>query len=134
MMVRINMGGPRLYTAPLFLSPLVSVTGSSTGSYVAVEKFFFFIGTASIGVGILLWMRDSRSGGMLNSPVRSRGTEPLDPSECLDSQLHVLTSWLSSELPIEGSSIETGPGSEEESTQEMSEDDRLLFNEHIVDG
>ncbi|EEQ98025.1 transport protein, putative [Perkinsus marinus ATCC 50983] len=96
---------------------IVAHIRSSTGSYVAVEKFFFFIGTASIGVGILLWMRDSRSGGMLNSPVRSRGTEPLDPK-----------------LPIEGSSIETGPGSEEESTQEMSEDDRLLFNEHIVDG
>ncbi|EEQ98030.1 transport protein, putative [Perkinsus marinus ATCC 50983] len=96
---------------------IVAHIRSSTGSYVAVEKFFFFIGTASIGVGILLWMRDSRSGGMLNSPVRSRGTEPLDPK-----------------LPIVGSSIETGPGSEEESTQEMSEDDRLLFNEHIVDG
>ncbi|KAF4653315.1 hypothetical protein FOL47_010596 [Perkinsus chesapeaki] len=53
---------------------IVAHIRSSSGSYLAVERFFFFLGTLCVGVGLLLWLRDARSGGLLNRPVRDPGS------------------------------------------------------------
>ncbi|KAF4724176.1 hypothetical protein FOZ63_001611, partial [Perkinsus olseni] len=89
---------------------IVAHIRSSAGSYLAVERFFSFIGTASIGVGVLLWMRDNRSGGLLNSPARSRGVDAAQPK-----------------LPVEGP--ESSGGSDDMSPQELSEADRGVYVE-----
>ncbi|KAF4684782.1 hypothetical protein FOZ62_025676 [Perkinsus olseni] len=94
---------------------IVAHIRSSAGSYLAVERFFSFIGTASIGVGVLLWMRDNRSGGLLNSPARSRGVDAAQPK-----------------LPVEGP--ESSGGSDDMSPQELSEADRLLLTQNIAAG
>ncbi|KAF4713807.1 hypothetical protein FOZ63_003662, partial [Perkinsus olseni] len=100
----------------LALTPvIVAHIRSSAGSYLAVERFFFFIGTASIGVGVLLWMRDNRSGGLLNSPARSRGPDAAQPK-----------------LPVEGP--ESSDDSDDMGPQELSEADRLLLTQNIVAG
>ncbi|KAF4745852.1 hypothetical protein FOZ62_019202, partial [Perkinsus olseni] len=94
---------------------IVAHIRSSAGSYLAVERFFFFIGTASIGVGVLLWMRDNRSGGLLNSPARSRGPDAAQPK-----------------LPVEAP--ESSGDSDDMGPQELSEADRLLLTQNIVAG
>ncbi|KAF4750326.1 hypothetical protein FOZ63_027653 [Perkinsus olseni] len=94
---------------------IVAHIRSSAGSYLAVERFFFFIGTASIGVGVLLWMRDNRSGGLLNSPARSRGPDAAQPK-----------------LPVQGP--ESSGDSDDMGPQELSEADRLLLTQNIVAG